>query len=82
MEIGYNFLLLYQGCQRRNFYAFYGTPYLQEKQELRDGLEDLLSTSKLPWCMIGDLNEITNREEKYGGRRVEKKKTFPQTFYG
>ncbi|KAM6558351.1 hypothetical protein CsatA_027590 [Cannabis sativa] len=51
-------------------YAVYGTPYIGAKETFWESLETEISLCHMPWVLIGDLNCISNQEEKSGGRRV------------
>ncbi|KAK1361377.1 hypothetical protein POM88_045851 [Heracleum sosnowskyi] len=49
--------------------GFYGEPNRSLRRRTWELLRMLSQQSSLPWCVIGDLNNITSHEEKKGGRR-------------
>ncbi|XP_060961840.1 uncharacterized protein LOC133032039 [Cannabis sativa] len=48
--------------------GFYGKPNRTLRARTWTLLRTLLSKSPLPWCIIGDINNIVNQSEKRGGR--------------
>ncbi|XP_062088511.1 uncharacterized protein LOC133795077 [Humulus lupulus] len=48
--------------------GFYGEPHRHLRQNTWSRLRQLASASLLPWCLIGDLNNILYQWEKKGGR--------------
>ena len=48
--------------------GFYGEPNTNYREEAWSMLRMLRSKPHLPWCCIGDFNEILRTEEKRGGR--------------
>ena len=68
-EIG-NWLLL----------ACYGPVKYREKSVFWEELTDFLVRAKLPWLLFGDLNEIVDQSEKFGGRKVYGKRLFLKQF--
>lgn len=46
---------------------FYGEPDRNLRQRTWDLLRNLARDSNLPWCVIGDMNNIVSQEEKRGG---------------
>ena len=50
------------------FTGFYGEPNTNYKEEAWSMLQMLRSKPHLPWCCMGDFNEILQTEEKRGGR--------------
>lgn len=50
--------------------GFYGFPKgsRRSRQELWDCITQLTTLIELPWCMIGDFNDMTSIGEKVGGR--------------
>lgn len=51
----------YMGC--------YGFPERRRWEESWNMIRNLSATSVLPWCMIGDFNDMMSMEEKRGGQR-------------
>ena len=50
------------------FIGFYGEPKISNRKEAWSMLHLLKSKPHLPWCCIGDFNELLQMEEKRGGR--------------
>ena len=50
------------------FIGFYGEPNTSYREEAWSMLRMLGSKPHLPWCCMGDFNEILQTEEKRGGR--------------
>ena len=50
------------------FTGFYGEPNTHYREEAWSMLRMLRSKPHLPWCCMGDFNEILQSEEKRGGR--------------
>ncbi|KAM6584214.1 hypothetical protein CsatB_011216 [Cannabis sativa] len=48
--------------------GFYGEPNRNRRSESWALLESLKDRSSLPWCVIGDINNIVRQEDKRGGR--------------
>ncbi|KAF5449972.1 hypothetical protein F2P56_030362 [Juglans regia] len=48
--------------------GFYGHPVVSKRKNTWDLLSLLNSASEMPWCVIGDFNEILCQTEKMGGR--------------
>uniref|UniRef100_A0A803P703 Uncharacterized protein n=1 Tax=Cannabis sativa TaxID=3483 RepID=A0A803P703_CANSA len=48
--------------------GFYGEPNRSLRHTTWELLRDLADDSNLPWCIIGDFNNITTHEDKKGGR--------------
>ena len=48
--------------------GFYGCPERTRRQESWDIIRSLASRSSLPWCMLGDYNDMMYGFEKIGGR--------------
>lgn len=63
-----------------NMLVCYDTPYLGEKQNYWSKLQDVVQSSKIPWMIIGDLNEIICEEEKVGGRSFWRRKSYLKKF--
>ncbi|KAL8094943.1 hypothetical protein AgCh_036452 [Apium graveolens] len=47
--------------------GFYGEPVRANRKKTWDLLRNLARDSNLPWCVIGDINNITSQEDKKGG---------------
>ncbi|KAM6593181.1 hypothetical protein CsatA_000884 [Cannabis sativa] len=47
--------------------GFYGEPNRSARMTTWDQLKTLATASSLPWCVIGDLNNILSHEDKRGG---------------
>ncbi|KAM6583826.1 hypothetical protein CsatB_010828 [Cannabis sativa] len=46
----------------------YGEPIRNQREQTWTLLKTLKSNSTLPWCVIGDLNNVLSQEDKKGGR--------------
>ncbi|KAL8106281.1 hypothetical protein AgCh_029900 [Apium graveolens] len=53
---------------RWRYTGFYGCPERERRRESWDIIRNLCSRSMLPWCLIGDFNDLIFAEEKQGGR--------------
>ncbi|KAF3438510.1 hypothetical protein FNV43_RR21272 [Rhamnella rubrinervis] len=49
------------------------TLILRDKSIFWNAIATTISLEDLPWCIIGDLNEITNDADKIGGRMLHRK---------
>uniref|UniRef100_A0A803NWD5 Reverse transcriptase domain-containing protein n=1 Tax=Cannabis sativa TaxID=3483 RepID=A0A803NWD5_CANSA len=49
--------------------GLYGEPDRNRRQQTWNLLSTLSNQSELPWCVIGDVNNIVRQEDKRGGRR-------------
>lgn len=52
------------GCWR--YTGFYGCPERSRHEESWEMLRDLANNSELPWCIIGDFNDLMFADEKRG----------------
>ena len=52
---------------RWRYTGYYGCPERERRQESWNMLRDLAGRSTLPWCIIGDFNDMMVAEEKIGG---------------
>ena len=48
------------------FTGFYGYPKRERRHESWDFLRSLASVSSLPWCVLGDFNDLMHSNEKKG----------------
>ncbi|XP_062112653.1 uncharacterized protein LOC133823820 [Humulus lupulus] len=48
--------------------GFYGNPNRSDRSITWQLLRDLSSSSTLPWCIIGDMNNVLSQRDKRGGR--------------
>lgn len=53
---------------RWRYTGFYGCPERQRRQESWELLRKLAGDSTLPWCLLGDFNDILFDHEKFGGQ--------------
>lgn len=53
---------------RWRYKGFYGCPERERRRESWDILRYLSLQSTLPWCIIGDFNDLMFKDEKGGGR--------------
>ncbi|XP_074322934.1 uncharacterized protein LOC141659900 [Apium graveolens] len=54
---------------RWRYTGYYGIPDRTRRVESWNMLRDLSVASVLPWCIIGDFNDIVSMDEKRGGQR-------------
>lgn len=54
---------------RWRYTGLYGCPECQRRRESWHILRSLAAISQLPWCIIGDFNNIMYDHEKKGGRK-------------
>lgn len=47
--------------------GFYGEPVRNQRRRTWDLLRTLARDSNLPWCVIGDMNNITSQADTRGG---------------
>lgn len=47
--------------------GFYGEPHRNLRERTGDLLRHLARDSNLPWCIIGDMNNIVSQQDKRGG---------------
>lgn len=47
--------------------GIYGEPDRSRRKETRNLIRNLKGNSSIPWCLIGDLNNVTKQEDKRGG---------------
>lgn len=57
------------GSEEWRLTGFYGEPDRRLRRNSWDLLRLLSQQSSLPWCVIGDVNNILSHEDKRGGRR-------------
>ena len=50
------------------FTSFYGEPDTNEREDSWSMLHMLQAKPHLPWCCMGDFNELLHTDEKRGGR--------------
>lgn len=55
------------GLQPWRLTGFYGEPNRSQRRRTWELLRNLARDSNLPWCVIGDCNNITSQSEKKGG---------------
>lgn len=46
--------------------CFYGYPERSRRRDSRDFIRQLASVSQLPWCIIGDFNDLLYPSDKEG----------------
>lgn len=49
--------------------GYYGFPERSRRRESWDMIRNLSVASTIPWCIIGDFNDMVSVEEKRGGQR-------------
>ncbi|XP_074352278.1 uncharacterized protein LOC141691438 [Apium graveolens] len=54
--------------RRWRYTGFYGCPERERRRESWDIIQNLAGQSALPWCIIGDFNDMLFADEKKGGR--------------
>ncbi|WOH11566.1 hypothetical protein DCAR_0831055 [Daucus carota subsp. sativus] len=63
-----DFEVLCEQIGRWRYTGFYGCPERERRQESWNLLRDLANKSSLPWCVLGDFNDMLFEFEKKGGR--------------
>ncbi|XP_060965523.1 uncharacterized protein LOC133034453 [Cannabis sativa] len=58
----------FEGQREFRFTGVYGEPNRSLIRKTWDLLTTLLSRSTLPWCLMGDFNNVLNQSEKVGGQ--------------
>ncbi|XP_074328042.1 uncharacterized protein LOC141665954 [Apium graveolens] len=58
-----------EGVGRWRYTGFYGCPERQRRRESWGMLLNLRERSNLPWCVIGDFNDMIYEDEKRGGNK-------------
>ncbi|KAL8116071.1 hypothetical protein AgCh_022528 [Apium graveolens] len=58
-----------EGVGRWRYTGFYGCPERQRRRESWGMLLNLRERSNLPWCVIGDFNDMMYEDEKRGGNK-------------
>lgn len=53
---------------RWRYTGYYGYPERGRRAEAWDMLRQLATSSALPWCIIGDFNDLMKADEKKGGQ--------------
>ncbi|KAL8133796.1 hypothetical protein AgCh_009020 [Apium graveolens] len=69
-----NFIDFEVSCEqvgRWRYTGFYGCPEHQRRRESWQMIRNLGTQSQLPWCIIGDFNDIMYEHEKKGGRKCD-----------
>lgn len=61
-------------------YGTYGPPYYEEKRHFWEDVVDWIGNEKLPWLIFGDLNEIIDESERFGGRGLIGRRLFLKDF--
>ncbi|XP_050211630.1 uncharacterized protein LOC126661804 [Mercurialis annua] len=59
--------VVHSGGIRWRFTGYYSYPERSRRKDLWDMIKRLSTSSKLPWCLMGDFNDILAQEEKRGG---------------
>ncbi|XP_074360858.1 uncharacterized protein LOC141701117 [Apium graveolens] len=54
---------------RWRYTGYYGFPERARRMEAWNMLRELSVASELPWCILGDFNDIVSLEEKRGGKQ-------------
>ncbi|KAL8108439.1 hypothetical protein AgCh_024775 [Apium graveolens] len=63
-----DFEVSYDQVGRWRYTGFYGCPERRRRRESWQLIRELVDRSSLPWCIIGDFNDIMYVHEKRGGR--------------
>lgn len=58
------------GSKSCNLLGCYGTPYLREKLEFWERLQEIVQNLEGPWLLFGDLNEVSLELEKFRGQNI------------
>lgn len=73
-------ILVYDRVKRWSLFTCHGTLYNCEKRVFWEDFEEVITTIRNPWLIIGDLNEVVSQEEKWGGRSVWRKQLYLKEF--
>lgn len=57
-----------EGMNKWRLTGVYGEPNRSHRKKTWDLLHHLARDSNLPWCVVGDLNNITSHDDKSGGQ--------------
>ncbi|XP_074337471.1 uncharacterized protein LOC141674665 [Apium graveolens] len=57
-----------QGGLEYRLTGIYGEPDRSKRKETWDLIRKLSSVNTLPWCLIGDMNNVLSQSDKRGGR--------------
>lgn len=60
--------------------ACYGTSYRVEKREFWEELQILVEQLQGPWLIYGDLNEVIDKIEKWGGAPFDCRHLYLKDF--
>ncbi|XP_074326914.1 uncharacterized protein LOC141664858 [Apium graveolens] len=61
-------LIEMKGVQKYRLTGIYGEPDRTKRMETWALIRSLNNQSAMPWCLIGDMNNVLNQEDKKGGR--------------
>lgn len=53
-----------------NVAIVYGSPYIQERNQIWSSLSDILDSTIGAWLLIGDFNQVETQEQKLGGKKI------------
>lgn len=62
-----NAIVEIQGEYKYRLTGLYGEPYKAKRSQTCDIIHTLNNQLSLPWCIIGDMNNIMKQEDKRGG---------------
>lgn len=63
-----------------HLYGAYGPPHYVKKKRFWEDMAEKISNEEMPWMMFGDLNEIIDETERFGGRNLIGKRLFLKEF--
>lgn len=66
---------------RWRYTGFYGCPDRSRRKESWSMLKELAARSSIPWCVIGEFNDMMFMHEKKGGRLSFLLEGFKDTVY-
>lgn len=49
----------------------YGEPDRAKRQDTWNLIRNLKNNSLIPWCLVGDMNNVTKQEDKRGGDHIQ-----------
>lgn len=64
-----DFECIHESMEKWRYTGFYGFPERRRRVESWNLIRNLSTVSRLPWCIIGDFNDMSSMEEKRGGNR-------------
>lgn len=67
-KIHIDFTITVHGWKKFRLTGLYGEPDLAKRRETWQLIRNLSATTDLPWCLIGDMNNVLSKTDKREGR--------------